>query len=349
MDADRRTCEICNVTIHRASMAKHMRSKKHLENMGKKEKNQETVSSTKVEPGQKAPAPVTVKPLETVRIPPTKREKDRDYAKRVANPYFLDEELSTKYKVNLIAHNQSDLNSMVSIKPMEGQWMNEDHFNRLIQQICNTYARIIGQSKFKVNVMCNVLFDQFIEETMETEELEMVIRLKMINVLTPSDITAIDVRQAILAEIEEAEMRGSGWRLNKIVSMDLHLYKTNDLSKYGATYVKLPFESKSLLNVQNTDKYCFVWCVLASLYPVDHGKHPNRVSNYFPYFNNLNLNGFDFREGFKTSDVKRFEKMNCLNINIFELTWQWQSKSWALVPIESSDNAFNRTHRLTYL
>ena len=28
-----RTCEICNVNVHRASFVKHLRSKKHLENM----------------------------------------------------------------------------------------------------------------------------------------------------------------------------------------------------------------------------------------------------------------------------------------------------------------------------
>ena len=27
-----RTCEICNVNVHRASFVKHLRSKKHLEN-----------------------------------------------------------------------------------------------------------------------------------------------------------------------------------------------------------------------------------------------------------------------------------------------------------------------------
>ena len=28
-----RTCEICSVNVHRASFVKHLRSKKHLENM----------------------------------------------------------------------------------------------------------------------------------------------------------------------------------------------------------------------------------------------------------------------------------------------------------------------------
>ena len=32
-----RTCDICNVNVHRASFAKHLRSKKHLENVEKTE------------------------------------------------------------------------------------------------------------------------------------------------------------------------------------------------------------------------------------------------------------------------------------------------------------------------
>ena len=32
-----RTCEICNVDVHRTSMQKHLRSKKHLENINRNE------------------------------------------------------------------------------------------------------------------------------------------------------------------------------------------------------------------------------------------------------------------------------------------------------------------------
>ena len=32
-----RTCEICNVNVHRASMQKHLRSKKHLEKLEQNE------------------------------------------------------------------------------------------------------------------------------------------------------------------------------------------------------------------------------------------------------------------------------------------------------------------------
>ena len=32
-----RTCEVCNINVHRASLAKHLKSKKHLENIERNE------------------------------------------------------------------------------------------------------------------------------------------------------------------------------------------------------------------------------------------------------------------------------------------------------------------------
>ena len=34
---NRRICEVCNANVHRASFAKHLRSKKHLENIEQNE------------------------------------------------------------------------------------------------------------------------------------------------------------------------------------------------------------------------------------------------------------------------------------------------------------------------
>ena len=66
---------------------------------------------------------------------------------------------------------------------------------------------------------------------------------------------------------------------------------------------------------------------------------PHRVSNYKKYFNQLNIEGFDFTNGFKTADVKKFEKLNNLSINIFELSFYQDNKIWKhkLIPLEISD------------
>ena len=39
--------------------------------------------------------------------------------------------------------------------------------------------------------------------------------------------------------------------------MTIYFYKTQDLN--GTSYVKIPIRSNAILNIQNDDKYCFIW------------------------------------------------------------------------------------------
>ena len=102
---------------------------------------------------------------------------------------------------------------------------------------------------------------------------------------------------------------------DKIISLTIYFYKTQELN--GTSYVKIPIRSNAILNIQNDDKYCFIWSILAHMFPCY--RNGQRVSNYKYYFDELNIQGFDFTNGFIVSDVKKFEKLNNLSINIFEL------------------------------
>ena len=63
---------------------------------------------------------------------------------------------------------------------------------------------------------------------------------------------------------------------------------------------------------------CFVWSVLAYLHPVKHGEHLNRVSNYSPYINELNLDGITFP--ISKDGVKKFNKHNPhIPVNVYKL------------------------------
>ena len=66
--------------------------------------------------------------------------------------------------------------------------------------------------------------------------------------------------------------------------------------------------------------------------------HSRRVSNYRQCFNELSFEGFDFTEGFKCSDVHKFEKLNNLWANILELSFYRDQNAWKhkLIPIEVS-------------
>ena len=128
-------------------------------------------------------------------------------------------------------------------------------------------------------------------------------------------------------------MKDSGWRFDKIISMTLYFYKTNEMN--GSNYIKIPLRSNSILNIENNDKYCFLWSILPYLHPCTIN-HPNRVSNYKQYFNELNINGFDFTKGFRCSDVHKLNDLNNLSVNIFELNFYRDQNQWGhkLIPIE---------------
>ena len=94
-----------------------------------------------------------------------------------------------------------------------------------------------------------------------------------------------------------------------------------------------------ILNTENDDKYCSLWSILASLHPRnDNG--PNRVSNFRQDFDELNLQGFDFSNGFEYTHVHILKKLNNISINIVELSFCQDQNKWKheVIPFENSKN-----------
>ena len=149
------------------------------------------------------------------------------------------------------------------------------------------------------------------------------------------------IKSPLEHQIQQQEMKNSGWRFDKINSLTVYFYKTGELN--GSIYIKTPLRSDPILNIEINDKYCFLWSILAYLHPCN-ANHPKRVSNYGQYFNELNIKGFDFANGFKCSDVHKFNELNNITINIFELNFYRYQNKWrqTLVPIEVSKNDSDR-------
>ena len=109
----------------------------------------------------------------------------------------------------------------------------------------------------------------------------------------------------------------------------------------GLNYIKSPLRSNAILNVENIDKYCFFWSIIASLHPCNKN-HPKRLSNHKQYFNELNIQGFDFSYGFKCSDVHKFNDLNNFFVKISELNFYQDQNKWKhkVIPIEISKKQF---------
>ena len=87
----------------------------------------------------------------------------------------------------------------------------------------------------------------------------------------------------------------------------------------ASSYCKLPksfCKSSSIVNIQNNDNYCFLWSILAHKYKVDN--HRGRVSHYKNHFHELNQGDIQFP--MKIKDIPTFERLNSLNVNVFELS-----------------------------
>ena len=157
------------------------------------------------------------------------------------------------------------------------------------------------------------------------------------NNLPESDTENIDVKSQLEHQIQIEEAKESGWIFDKNNSMKTRFYKIVELN--GTNYVKSPSRSNVLINIKNNDEYCFIWSILASLRPCNDD-HLKKVSIYKQHFDELNTEIFDFTNGFKCSDVHKFEKPNKLSINIIVLNFYQDQKKWKhkLKPIEVSEN-----------
>ena len=132
------------------------------------------------------------------------------------------------------------------------------------------------------------------------------------------------------AWIDEFQERGSGFVFRNIKSVEVKTYKYN--YQKASSYIPLKFKSSNIINVKNTkDNKCFLWSILAKLYPADNNK--DRVTKYKPYENEINMNNIEYPVLIK--NISKVEKQNSLNINVFALEDQTNKQS--LYPVYISN------------
>ena len=130
-------------------------------------------------------------------------------------------------------------------------------------------------------------------------------------ILMETDLNEIynEMVDEIEEEIQKAqEAVGSGWRFEKVIKLVLHTTRWEPL--YGGSYIPLdPYlvNKKCLINMQNEDEKCFMWCVLRALYPKD--TNPQRIDKDLKSKqDSINMKGIKYPVDFRGID--RFETQN---------------------------------------
>lgn len=94
-------------------------------------------------------------------------------------------------------------------------------------------------------------------------------------------------------EVHQFESMGSGYILHEIDRLDIRIGQYN-LLQVGC-FQELPrvlLNKKCLVNIKSNDNHCFLWCVIAAIFPQRH--HKERVDNYRIYENLFDCQGMTF-------------------------------------------------------
>ena len=142
----------------------------------------------------------------------------------------------------------------------------------------------------KIVYTLHLNFHQSTDPTFITEP-PIVLNTEPVEILASTDITETvgSVYDMLINAVDEFEMRGSGWVLDQLLRLDLHVHEVVPLR--ASTHLSLPKEIRdkhAIVNIQNSDNLCFLWCVIASIYGAPNVRNPQRVSHYRQWANAFN-------------------------------------------------------------
>ena len=156
-----------------------------------------------------------------------------------------------------------------------------------------------------------------------------------------NDLFVRMTERAIENMASQQQSEGSGWRLHSIIRLELHVVNYNPLR--GKAWVALAKEltnKNAIINPQNKDDKCFLWCVLRALNPTKD--HPERIDKKLKEKENtLNMEGIEYPVSLK--DIDKFEKQNP---SIFITVLGYEDKS--VYVLRNSEN-MNREHNVILL
>lgn len=138
-------------------------------------------------------------------------------------------------------------------------------------------------------------------------------------ILRPDQIEQVvtDCIGEILAKEESYQGKGSGWSLERVDRIDVSCLKYQPTG--GASYIPTQPEiasRKATINVKKEDNLCFIYSILAKLYPAESNAH--RVSKYVEYLDKINCSGLEMP--MKLKNIKQFEKLNLwLSIMVYQI------------------------------
>ena len=118
--------------------------------------------------------------------------------------------------------------------------------------------------------------------------------------------------------IENYQETGSAWYFKEVEKLEIHTVEYNPTK--GSSHIPLTdwiSNKKAIVNIENKDEKCFLWCILRYLHPRED--NDSRLTDLKKYENSLNTKEITFP--MKLRDISKFEKLNpeLPGINVFSV------------------------------
>ena len=172
------------------------------------------------------------------------------------------------------------------------------------------------QTRVRMILNCEMTRKELFSES--TQILNTFFHSETVENLEGTDESAVYDRsiQTIEERIQNFNQRGSNWRFQRVLSLDVHFTDFQPLR--GSTFLPLPSKistKKAVINMKNNDDQCFKWSVTRALNPVDI--HPERITKELKdQSERLDWSGLTFPVDLKQITI--FEKLNPqISINVF--------------------------------
>ena len=172
------------------------------------------------------------------------------------------------------------------------------------------------QTRVRMILNCEMTRKELFSES--TQILNTFFHSETVENLEGTDESAIYDRsiQTIEERIQNFNQRGSNWRFQRVLSLDVHFTDFQPLR--GSTFLPLPSKistKKAVINMKNNDDQCFKWSVVRALNPVE--KNSERTTKELKdQSERLDCSGLKFPV--KLDQIVIFEKLNPqIAINVF--------------------------------
>ena len=165
--------------------------------------------------------PKSLKQLARDNIRLDDKQLNKELAKKMLNPYyFTGRNLKVGFKIDLDSHHINHVKSKLTITAIYPEFGIEVRYiNKIMKELSVIYAKSVNQYKFKYQTVFSARFDKQDEDNQVLDETELFINLNINHNLTQIDIDNIDIKSPLEFQIQQQEMKDSGWRFDKINSM----------------------------------------------------------------------------------------------------------------------------------